>query len=134
MRKKRASGKRAVEPVFLPMALEMYQHKTNKTIVWLSLHLPDVKIVLERHDAEHEDAAGDEFGDKLLSLGKEGCWVCAEDAGGRGGSWRYSANAFTLEIVDGSVVIRVDNSRSEHTTEELSYKVDRESLPRKATI
>ena len=42
---------------------------------------PKVAIVFESIDQEHQDRAGDEFGEKLPGFGHELGRVCAEDTG-----------------------------------------------------
>lgn len=91
----------------------------------------DVALILQGVDHEHEQRAGDEFGEELTRLGHEGLWVCAEDSG-RGGvavSWDGADVGSTFVDVDGGFVVCVDDGRGAHGAKDLGEGVDGEFSP-----
>ena len=64
----------------------------------------------------------------MSGLGHELCWVGAKDASGSGRS-SDSTHAAALELVDGTLVVSVDDCCSTHGTKDLCQHVDRELPP-----
>ena len=89
----------------------------------------DVAVVLEGVDAEHEQRAGDEFGEELARLGHEGGGVGAEDAGGAGVAPDGADPGAAFEDVDRRLVVGVDDGGGAHGAEDLRQHVGGEFAP-----
>ena len=94
---------------------------------------PKVRIVLQREDHEHEQRAGDEFGEKHARARQEGLGVRAEDAGGGGLGGGHGAHAVAFAIVDGGDVVGVDDAGGAEAAEELGEEEDGEASPGEAS-
>jgi hypothetical protein len=73
-----------------------------------------IPVVFERVDQEHQDRAGDEFGEELASLGHEGCWVGAKNACCRRfGITRHRTDVGpSFEDINGGLVVGIHHPRS----------------------
>ena len=99
----------------------------SKWCEWASAQVP---IILEDVDEEHEESGSNELGEELSSLGHELCWVGAKDTSGSSRS-SDGTHAAALELVDGTLVVSVDDCSSTHGTEDLCQHVAREFPPGK---
>lgn len=81
----------------------------EKESEWCKIASAKVAIVLEGVDQEHQEGAGDEFGEELARLCHERRRICAEDAGS-GCVASDCANIGTaLKDVNGGLVVCVDD-------------------------
>lgn len=88
-----------------------------------------VGVVLESEDDEHQNCAGDEFGEELVSATDEGLGVGCEDTSRGGGRGGRGADSDTFVVVDGGDVIGVDDGSGSETAHDLSEEVHGESSP-----
>lgn len=96
----------------------------------------EIRIVLEREDDKHQHRAGDDFRENLARLGQEGLRIRAEDAGGGvvGKPGDRADGAAALELVDGGLVVAVDNGRGAEAAHDLRACVDGELPPREFAV
>lgn len=94
----------------------------------------EVPIVLEDVDEEHEDGAGDEFGEELTRPRHEGGRVRAEDACRRSiREPRNGADAVTAFVnINGGLVVTIDDAGGAHGPKDLGEHVHREFSPGEA--
>ena len=88
-----------------------------------------VRHVLQGEDDEHEDRRLDRLGPELGVGRHEGLRVGAEDSRGSSLAWGNGPNAWSFDVVDGVVVVAVDDAGGEEASEELSEEVEREAFP-----
>lgn len=85
-------------------------------------------------DDKDEDATGDELGPPHGLSSHELSGVCAEDAGGGGGTGDGAQTRLALESIDGVVVVSVHDEGTGHAAEELAHEVGGELAPRVTAV
>ena len=92
-------------------------------------HSAGVGHVHQGEDDEHEDRGLDCLGPELSIRRHEWLRVGTEDASGGGLAWGNGPDAGPFEVVDGVVVVAVDDAGGEEAAEELRKGVERPALP-----
>lgn len=96
---------------------------------WCKWSSAEISVVLEGVDEEHQQRAGNEFGEELASLGHERCRIGAEDASGRSVASDCADARASLKDIDRRLVVAIDNRSGAHGSQNLGYHVDREFAP-----
>lgn len=83
-------------------------------------------------NAHHQNRRSDNLREELTSLGEERLRVGAENASSRSGT-ANGTDTMALKVVDGTLVVSVNNESSNESTEHLTKNVERELLPGEST-
>lgn len=92
-------------------------------------HRARVRVVLERKDDKHEDAAGNELAEELARFREEGLRVGAEDARGGALGGGHGAHPGAVDGVDGRDVVGVDHAAGAERAQHLGEEVDGPAAP-----
>lgn len=99
-------------------------------------HLASANVVVidQGENDKLENRGGQEFGEEHASAGHEGSRICAEDTSRGVGAGDGSETGAAFKVVDGRLVVSVDDGGSGHGTEELGNGVDGELAPGVAAV
>lgn len=94
----------------------------------------NVVRVGQGEDAEHEDAAGNEFGEEHACPGHESGRVCAKDASGSGRASHGSDTGAPFKGIESRLVVGIHDGSASHGSEELGKGIDGELSPRVTAV
>lgn len=94
----------------------------------------NVVRVGQGENAEHEDAAGNELGEKHARPSHERGRIRAKDASGGGRASHSSDTGASLKHIESRLVVGIDDGSTRHGSQELGKGIDGELSPRVAAV
>lgn len=101
---------------------------------WQHLTGADVVVIDKGKDDKLKNGAGEKLGEEHAGTGHKRSGVCAKDTGGSIGAADGSDSGAALEVINGRLVVAVNDGSAGHGTKKLGQGVDGELAPGVATV